>query len=388
MTDRAFVAPACGGIRAIGVALQGASPSATSIFRQRGAVSLKKARGAGRPGRLRFGWGSRVKVTVTIGDQEMDGAAALADVSKRYGWAVLVDLITILALAWDANRCAAPFWWWPAEHLHVQGIADTQDSRRELAGRVAKLLSVQLVKRAEDGAELDAPLITTVARASTGPYMLSLHPSLAEDVVGTAPALCGKWFWPLPWTLLSARSSRGYKDLPAFAVTLSHCFRAGVKRNGPFRISAARLARQLGIRQRADRRTDRRVEKRLASVLNQAVAFGLASGWTLERGLLGNLSGIVAIGRPEIQKQCACGLSRLHSRGLPQTRRELRQWHARLGVSVAATAAMLGLPERTLRRSLRLADEIPLPNRVRMALVCWVEREKPCCAPTAPSGQS
>ena len=89
----------------------------------------------------------------------------LTAIQRKYGDAVLTDLLVLKTFAGTNGADPHEFWWWPHEHLLALGKRNTPKARKSLMERIGKLkqaeLKVTFTPR-EGGAEpitMRAPLI-------------------------------------------------------------------------------------------------------------------------------------------------------------------------------------------------------------------------------------
>ena len=129
-----------------------------------------------------------------------------------------------------------------------------------------------------------------------------------------------------------------------------------------------RLAAWLGVHKRADRTADPRAGKALRTALGAGVDCGLVGSWTLERGDLDSLTGVVRA-TPGEAARAVCDLRDVDRPAwIPATGDDLARWLADAGLTSSAAGALLDLPAPTVRRVCSTYRGRPLPPKVRAAL--------------------
>lgn len=128
------------------------------------------------PVALTFQWdnGEHTQLELPIDDPT---DATLLTIARRYGDAIICDLLAVYALARGRGAQPGGLWLWPSELLALSGLRDTKDNRAALSARLDRLNRTLLVARYRHGASLTGPLLAMTLTDGTA-RRVNLHPAL------------------------------------------------------------------------------------------------------------------------------------------------------------------------------------------------------------------
>lgn len=290
-----------------------------------------------------------------------DAEDALDVVRREFGPTAVHDLLALFDFAWtNGGPAGGSFWWWPAEHLALAGLADNSKNRAALKKRMERLEETHLEVRYPDGGHLTGPIITRGVTNGAA-VKVALHDGLYE---GVSPKLGGKkWFWIVPRKVLSL----GGNFSGLLAVRVCELLRVNCKR-GYAEIKAEGLAKSIHLRGRANRKKDPYLSKTLAAELDKATSAGLLE-WELTKGELDYPEDAVIriYPGPESRAILDGDLPHPAPEPLPASGDDLVEWLGRSGRTVARAARDLGVGARTIRGQTKYRAR-PLESALRQAL--------------------
>lgn len=359
-------------VRAL-TALAGADPQ---NLRKPGELVMRTA-GDDAPASLTFNWadGEQTQLELPIDDST---AGPLLAVARKYGDAMIRDLLAVYVLAWARGAQPDGLWLWPDEMLKITGLSDTKENRAALYARIDRLHKTKLIARYKTGKPLEGPLLAVTLTDGTA-RRVNLHPALYVGI-RTPDGKPGNRWWPAPRNLLALPSNEA-KGVHVLALVAGNMFRAALKDNNvePQRITAGLLADKLGLIYRDDRESDTRAGKRLASTLEAGVTAGLLAGFTIVRGELSHREALIELQPGESALALVRGdVGRPFPPLVPQTGAELATWLYKRGLSATGAGELLGVNKETMKRAARYGER-PLQPDVRAALVAhlWTDWLQP-----------